>query len=652
VVLTDHDGGQRLAAQLAEMGIEVAAIVDARPPGPGSAVPTKGDWPVLAPYTVVEARGGNHLKAVRVARLDSPGNGAETVQEIPCDLLCLESRLHPANELLSQGGMRFRFQGGRWLPDREVPGLWAAGAAAGTFDLAAQLDEGRRCGVRAAAALGGRVGGAGLNKDQNDSERTETTSPEQQSPAPAAVPAGPGKGFVCLCEDVTVKDLEQAICEGFDHIETLKRYTTVNMGPCQGKVCGQAAVEICARATGRDVSATGTTTSRPPAIPVPLGVLAAGRQHPVRRTPLHYWHEAAGARWLDAGQWKRPEDYGDPAAEVHTVRSAAGLIDVSTLGKIELVGPDAGELLDRIYLNRWSDLAVGRVRYGAMCTEEGILFDDGVGARLGPERFYLTATTGNAEAVFQWLQLWQVTWGLDVTLLNQTPALAAINLAGPRARTVLARVTRLDVSPAGFPYLAVREGDVAGVPCRLLRVGFVGELGYEIHGPAAAAWHLWEALLAAGAAEGLRPFGVEAQRILRLEKGHLIIGQDSDALSNPLEASLGWMVRFDKPFFHGREPLLRLRAMGPRSRLVGFHRGEDGRVFAEGCQVVEDWVPVGRVTSARFSPTLRRSIGLAWVPPVRAAVGGRFLVRWNGIDVPAVVAALPFYDPTGERLRS
>jgi sarcosine oxidase subunit alpha len=444
------------------------------------------------------------------------------------------------------------------------------------------------------------------------------------------------------------------VAEGFDGIETLKRYSTVNMGPCQGKMCGRAAVEICARATGRGINATGTTTSRPPVVPVELGVLAAGQDHPVRRTPLHHWHEAAGAQWLDAGLWKRPECYGDPATEVRTVRSQAGLIDVSTLGKIELVGPDAAELLERVYLNKWSDLKVARIRYGAMCTDEGILFDDGVGARLGPDRFYLTATTGNADAVFQWLQLWQETWKLNVTLIPQTSALAAMNLAGPRAREVLGRLTGrpgLDVAAGAFPYLTVREGEVAGVPCRLLRIGFVGEMGYEIHCPSAQAWHLWEALLEAGANLGLKPFGVEAQRILRLEKGHLIIGQDSDALSNPLDAGLEWMVRFDKPVFHGREPLLRLKAMPARSRLVGFVMEDNSLVVQEGCQVVEDGAPVGRVTSARYSPTLEKSLGLAWVPAGRSAVGSRFLIRWNGVDVPAKVVPQPFYDPRGERLR-
>jgi sarcosine oxidase subunit alpha len=650
VVVTDNDAGHDLAQQLAALGLEVAAVLDRRPAAEVLRAGTA--WPGLCSAVVLAARGGARLKAVRVAAVDAGGAvvpGSE--QEIACDLLCLAPGLVPANELLLQGGLRFRHEAGRWVPERAVPGLSAAGAAAGTYHLDDQLLEGRLRGAEAAAALGYAV------PTLEECRRAWADRPARAQAACSdslfpQVRERERKRFVCLCEDVTDKDLRQAVAEGFDHIETLKRYATVTMGPCQGKVCGRTAVEVCARLTHREVGAVGTTTSRPPVVPVELAVLAAGqRHHPVRRTPLHHWHESHGARWLDAGQWKRPESYGDPVAEVRAVRGGVGLIDVSTLGKLELVGPGAAELLERVCLNRWADLKPGRARYAVLCNEDGILFDDGVGARLGPERFYLTATTGNAEAVFQWLALWQATWRLDVTVLNQTSALAALNLAGPRARDVLARLTPLDVSPAAFPYLALREGLVAGVPCRLWRIGFVGELGYEIHCPSSYAWHLWEAVAAAGAAFGLRPFGVEAQRILRLEKGHLIIGQDTDALSNPLEVGLEGLVRFDKPLFHGREPLLRLRARGPRSRLVGFEMAEPSRVPPEGCQVVEQGRPVGRVTSARYSPTLERSLGLAWLPAARATMGERFDIRCHGTDVPAVVAALPFYDPEGKRLR-
>jgi sarcosine oxidase subunit alpha len=663
VVLTDSDEGAHLAAQLTALGIEVVAVVDRRGRKGGDDSPKKrkgkrdrpaaGErWPTLASAVVLEAHGNTRLRGVRVAQVNPGGAlAAGSEQELACDLLCVTSLRLPTNELLQQGGMRFRYDRGRWFPDRAVPGLLAAGVAAGTFEVDRQLLEGRLRGAEAAAALGYRA--ATLDASRRDWEARRGSS--LVLPGDSILPRADGgtKRFVCLCEDVTDKDLEQAVAEGFDGIETLKRYSTVNMGPCQGKVCGQAAIEVCARATGRDVNAVGGTTSRPPAVPVELCVLAAERRHqPVRRTPLHHWHESAGARWLDAGLWKRPESYGDPTAEVRAVRTGVGLIDVSTLGKLEVVGPDAAELLERTYLNRWADLAPGRARYGVMCNEDGIVFDDGVGARLGPDRFYLTATTGNAEAVFQWLELWRDTWRLNATVLNHTGAMAAVNLTGPRAREVLAPLTPLDVSAAGFPYMTMREGPVAGVMCRLFRIGFVGELGYEIHCPAAQAWHLWEALLQAGAAHGVRPFGVEAQRVLRLEKGHVIVGQDTDALSNPLEAGLGWLVRFDKPAFHGRGPLLRLRQMGARSRLVGFHMIDRDRVPSEGCQVVEGHQPVGRVTSSRYSPTLERSLGLAWVPAPRAVVGERFTIRWNDADVAAVVVRTPFYDPEGRRLKN
>jgi sarcosine oxidase subunit alpha len=664
VILTDCDEGAHLAAQLAALGIEVAAVVDRRG-RKGTEAPKKKrkgkrapaasgeNWPTLASSVVLAARGDTRLKGVRVAQVKAGGAlVAGSEQDLACDLLCVASAPLPANELLLQGGVRFRFDRGRWFPDRTVPGLLAAGLAAGTWEPDRQILEGRLRGAEAAAALGHRSSALDVHRRAWEGRRGSTLFLNADSILPGG-PEGGHKRFVCLCEDVTEKDLEQAVAEGFDGIETLKRYSTVNMGPCQGKVCGQAAVEVCARATGREVNAVGTTTSRPPAVPVELGVLAAERRRqPVRRTPLHHGHEAAGARWLDAGLWKRPESYGDPSGEVRAVRSGVGLIDVSTLGKIEVLGPGAVELLERVYLNRWADLRPGRARYGALCNEDGILFDDGVGACLGPDRFYLTATTGNADAVAQWLELWRDTWRLNAAVLNHTGAAAAMNLAGPRAREVLGRLTALDVSAEAFPYMAMRESLVAGVPCRLFRIGFVGELGYEIHCPASQAWHLWEALLGAGADFGLRPFGVEAQRILRLEKGHPIIGQDTDALSNPLEAGLGWLVRFDKPSFHGREPLLRLREMGARSRLVGFHFGDRDRVPAEGCQVIEGQRPVGRVTSARYSPTLGRSLGLAWLPASRAAVGERFTIRWNDGDHPAVVARLPFYDPGGRRLRS
>lgn len=644
LVVTDHDGGHELAADLVSQGLGVAAVIDAR----AEAAAPSGTVPVLREHAVLRAHGRSRLKRVTVTRTTEDGQAKPgTEQVFDCDLLCLAPRLVPANELLHQAGVRFVHQDGRWVPSRHVPGVLAAGAAAGTLGLEAQLAEGRQRGREAAGALG------------SDGLTTAEASSVRPGSGPSVALAHTSrKCFICLCEDVTPKDLNQAVAEGFSHIETLKRYATVGMGPCQGKMCGQTATEVCAQLTGREIGLVGTTTSRPPVVPVELAVLAAeAGHHAVRRTAMHHWHEAQGARWIDAGQWKRPESYGDSADEVRAVRTAVGLIDVSTLGKVEVIGPAAAELLERVYINSWADLAIGRARYGVMCTEEGIIFDDGVGARLGPEHFYLTATTGNADAVFQWLELWRATWGLDALVVDRTSAYAAMNIAGPQAREVLARLTTLDLSPAAFSYPAIREAEVAGVPCRLLRVGFVGEVGYELHCPSAYGQHLWDALLGSGRDFGARPFGVEAQRVLRLEKGHLIVGQDTDAMSTPLGAGLERMVRFGKPLFHGRDALIRARAMGPRSRLVGFELPQwnvDGARARqlEGCQVVENGRPVGRVTSARHSPTLGRCIGLAWVPSAHCAPRDRFAVRFEKTDLTAVITLTPFYDPRGERMKN
>jgi sarcosine oxidase subunit alpha len=647
-VLATADRLEAAREQLSDIGIEVVGTYVDR-------------WSVKEQESFarsLQARGRKRLDSVVVNLLyhqTVSGTSDARESDCDCDLLCLANQDVPANELLLQAGVRYQYQNGRWQPANRVAGVAAAGGAAGRTDLVAQVSDGRQRGRDAAAALGYSLPPlkeADASCDTPGSGGLDALRCFKDIDRDAQF----GKRFVCLCEDVTVKDINQAVAEGFDGIETLKRYSTVNMGPCQGKMCGPTAMALCARATGRDLTTVGNTTSRPPVAPVELAVLAAERRHhPVRRTPLHHWHEAAGARWLDAGHWKRPESYGDPLDEVRVVRTGVGLIDVSTLGKIEVIGPDAAELLERVCIIKWADLKVGRVRYAAMCTEEGILFDDGVGARLGPQHYYLTASTGNAEAVFQWLQLWRTTWRLNVTVLNRTSALAAVNLAGPQSREVLRKLTSLDLSAAAFPYPALREGEVAGVPCRLLRIGFVGELGYEIHCPSAFGWHLWEALRQAGAEFGVRPFGVEAQRIMRLEKGHLIVGQDTDALSDPLSAGLEALVRFEKPLFHGRDALVRLQSMQPRSRLVGFYMEAppawgDLRAL-EGCQVVEGRWPAGRVTSARHSPTLDRVIGLAWVPVAQAEVGERFRVRWRGADVPAVVVPLPFYDPQGTRLK-
>jgi sarcosine oxidase subunit alpha len=467
-------------------------------------------------------------------------------------------------------------------------------------------------------------------------------------------PAFAKKKFVCLCEDVTEKDVCDAVREGYSNIETLKRYSTVSMGPCQGKMCQGASIAICARENKQPIEATGVTTARPPEQPLPLGVLAGRALHLslTRYTPMHDWHLRVGAKMMDAGNWKRPQWYTSVEEEYEAVRQRAGLIDVSTLGKIELRGPDVVRFLEFIYPNRFANLKVGRVRYGVICDDAGILLDDGTISRLADDRYFLTTTTGNADAIDSWFRSWLTSKPeLDVRMTNVSGSYAAMNLAGPRAREILSQLTTADLSTGTMPYLAATECTIAGVPAIVLRIGFVGEAGYEIHVPSQFGLAVWEAILSAGRDFGLAPFGVEAQRLLRLEKKHLLPGVDTDALSNPLEADLPWIVRLEKPDFIGKSALARAQTRGPRQRLVGF-RLSSGTPLDPASLVIENGRLGGRVTSSGFSPAAGVTVGLAWVPASHAKNGDRIEIRVNGRSVTGVVQDEPFYDPAGERLKS
>jgi sarcosine oxidase subunit alpha len=329
------------------------------------------------------------------------------------------------------------------------------------------------------------------------------------------------------------------------------------------------------------------------------------------------------------------------------VHESAGVIDVSTLGKLVIEGPDAAELLERLYPNRFADLKLGRIRYGVVTTDGGRIMDDGTVARLGDDVFYVTTTSTGSEGVTEWFEWWNAIWGYDAEIVNVTGALAAVNLAGPHAREALAGLTKADVSAEAFKYLDAKEIKVAGVACLALRIGFVGELGYELHCAASAAEHLWDALVGAGAV----PFGLEPQRVLRLEKGHVIVGQDTDSESNLLSAGMPWIVKHEKDDFVGKWAAKLVEEQGVRERLVGFTMA-NGVLPPVGAQVVSDGRSIGRVTSARSSERLGRVIGLAWVPPERAEDGTRISIRVDGRAHAAEVTLAPFYDPKGELLRS
>ena len=376
-------------------------------------------------------------------------------------------------------------------------------------------------------------------------------------------------------EDLQYADIINACADGYAESELVKRYSTVGMGPSQGRHSALAAASLIAAATGRTPGEVGVTTGRPPLSGEKLGVLAGRRFLPVRHTAMHARHLESGARMMLAGPWLRPAWYGPGREqgirqEALAVRRNVGMIDVSTLGGIEIRGPEAVEFMNRIYTFGYAKQKVGRTRYVLMTNLAGNIIDDGISCRLHDEHFYVTATTGGADNVYRSMLWWNAQWRLDVSVVNATAAWAGISLSGPRSREVLSPLcTDIDLSPQGFPYLGVRTGTVGGIPARVLRVGFVGELGYEIHVPSSMGEALWDALLEAGRELDIRPVGIEAQRILRLEKGHLIVGQDTDAMATPAEAGMGWAIARRKPFFvGGRSPGdPRQRAQTPAGRL-------------------------------------------------------------------------------------
>ena len=663
VVVAANDDGWQVAADLLAAGVSVAAIVDEREQA-DCASPHRAALsaavPIFWTHTILAAKGPGSVSGAVIARVSGQqAVDAATAQTLKCDLIAVSVGWTPAIEMLHQAGGRAAYHDQRQeiLPVQLPAGVFVAGRAAGTHLVENQVAEGRLAGRSAAAYLGL---GAAPDASEVDAVRVRAAAENRRTSARVSVP-GRKKRFVCYCEDVTTKDIDASIEEGFNSLELLKRYSTVTMGPCQGKLCHMNAVHLCARGNGWTVAETGTTTYRQPQTPVALGALAGAHLEPVQVTPIHGWHGAHGATQMVAGQWLRPLHYGDPAAEVKAVRERVGLIDVSTLGKLRLTGPGVPALLNRLYINQWRDLKVERVRYGVMCNDEGVVLDDGVTARLAEAEWYTTTTTSGSNAIFEWIQSWlQSGWGEGVHVANVAEAFAAFNLAGPRSRAVLQKLTAGAVSNDAFPYMHVRAIEVAGVPCRVMRIGFTGELSYEIHVPTGYALHVWEALVEAGREHGLAPFGVEAQRVLRLEKGHLIVSQDTDAITDPFAAGMSWAVKLDKPDFLGKRSLARVAAEGSPQKLVGFKVPRLGVVPEEGLSIVRRPAAggklehIGHITSCKFSPTLGETIGLCWLPAGLAAqAGAPFSIRLeNGALEEARVHHGAFYDPQGERLRA
>ncbi len=661
LVATANGDGYGVSLDLIEAGVELAAIVDLRDapaPDPRIEAIKAHRVRILTGHTVVEsipARGKRGIVGAAVARITGEGSFAGKSEAIDCDLLCMDVGYSPAYQLAAQAGVKVGYDErlAMFTLGAMPKGVHAAGSVNGVFDLEAAVADGRRTGWKAA-------GEAGLSGGPEPPAPTPFAGAEGVNHPWPIFPHPRGRDFVDFDEDLQVKDLVTAMAEGFDHIELLKRYSTVGMGPSQGRHSALPTARIAAKAGGQPIGEVGVTTARPPVGPEKFAHLAGRGFEPVRLTAMHHRHVEAGAQMMPAGLWLRPAYYGPKdrreeaiAAETRNVRENVGMIDVSTLGGIEVRGPDAAEFLERIYTFAYKKQPVGRCRYVLMTDMAGVIADDGVAARLDEQHFYVTATTSGVQGVYQSMLWYNAQWRLDVDVTQVTASYAGVNIAGPKSRAVLARLSgNIDLSPEAFPYMGVREGLIAGIPARLMRVGFVGELGYEIHVPATQGEAFWDALLEAGRPEGLRPFGVEAQRQLRLEKGHIIVSQDTDGLTTPEEADMEWAIAKSKPFFVGKRSIEIQRAAGIKRKLVGFTiEGGAGARMPKECHLVfRSGEITGRITSVGYSPVLSKVVGLAFVAPDQAAPGSRIEIKIDGGEiVEGIVTKPPFYDPENKR---
>src|SRR5215471_13201017 len=653
VVLTANPEGDAAIADLKRAGVDVVRVEDAR---------LGGD--------VIAATGRGGVRAVRVADGTS----------IACDLLVTAVGWTAPTSLLNASGDRpaYNPRVARFFPDasRLPEDVLVTGGIAGD----GSVEELTRHAAAVGAEAARRAAGTAAARIAATPTRSPAAPGAATPPAPGAgtdagpeasvvhIPelpvdahpelfAGRTNGFVDFSEDVSAKDLRAAVAEGYGGAELAKRFTTATMGPLQGKLETVNTVAVVADATGASIAETGTTTWRPPYVPVTLAALAGRAFEPVRYSPMQPWHDAHGAVPLVAGAWIRPDRYGDAAAEAANVREHVGIIDVTPIGKLDLRGPDVPKLLNLLYVNKWSKLEIGRVRYGVMCAEDGVVLDDGVTGRLGDEHYLMSTTSSGAATIWEWAENWLQTehpdWRVHVTPV--TTAYASMNVAGPQSRRLIERVTKdVDLSNEAFPYMHVRTGQIAGVDdCVLWRIGFTGELSYELHVPAGYGLHVWETLLDQGADLGIQAFGVEAQRILRLEKGHFIVGQDTDGLTRAFSAALDWAIKLDKDDFAGKPELTWQAADGSGPRLVGLQPVDPSVVPEEASLIVADGNIAGRITSSRMSPTLGRSICLGQVEARLAGPGTEVTVRLpdGGLSAATVMPQGAHVDPEGGRMR-
>ncbi len=677
VLMTTNDSAYAAAFAWHAAGREVVAIVDTRGSPEGSAQQRARALGinVISGSALINVRGSARVKAVEIARFDVSGSHVSgPVQLLGCDTVASSGGWSPVVHLSCHTGSRPRWDKDKFgfVPGTTVQRQLTAGSINGTASLANCLAEGARQGQLAAERAG--YGGLDSLPVLPMLNTVAEVAPMELYHVPHILPSSRApKQFVDFQNDVTAAGIELATREGFESIEHVKRYTALGFGTDQGKLGNVNGMAITARALNKSIEETGTTVFRPNYTPVSFGAIA-GRHcgalfDPERMTAMHEWHVAHGARFEVVGQWMRPWYYpkvGESmeqalARECLATRNSVGILDASTLGKIDIQGPDAREFIGRIYSNAWAKLAVGKCRYGLMCGEDGMVFDDGVTSCLGENHFLMTTTTGGAARVLEWLELYhQTEWPeLKVYFTSVTDHWATMTIAGPNSRKLLQELTDdIDLDREQFKFMDWRAGTVAGVPARVFRISFTGELSYEINVQANYGKHVWEKLFEHGAKYELTPYGTETMHILRAEKGFIIAGQDTDGSVTPYDLNMGWCVAQNKPFSYiGKRGMAREDCVREdRKQLVGLKTRDPQKVIPEGAQAVDDpnqplpMTMLGHVTSSYYSAVLGRSIALGMIRGGLQRMGQTvYYPQPDGSVIEAEICEAVFYDTKGER---
>ena len=673
LIFTNNDDAYRTALALKDKRVTVVGIVDLRAEPSGPLVEAaRAAGIILHPgHAVVSTSGLLRVKSVEIMKLTADGAAATgSARSIECDAVAVSGGWTPTVHLFSQsaGKLKWNEDIAAFVPDISVQAEASAGACNGAMGLEECLRQGLATGIEAA-------------RDTGHKGRAPATPKVEENPigdrrdiwvVPGKKPLGhAGKHFVDLQNDVTAADVHLAAREGYQSVEHLKRYTTTGMGTDQGKTSNINALAIMGEVLGANVPGVGHTTFRPPYTPATIGAYA-GRNigdlfDPVRATAMDGWHRAAGAKFEHVSQWMRAWYYPKAGEtmrqavdrEVKAARDSVGILDATTLGKIDIQGPDAPEFLNRIYTNAWMKLAPGRARYGLMLKEDGMVMDDGVTVRLSENRFHMTTTTGGAAGVLDWLEEWhQTEWpDLKVFFTSVTEQWAVASICGPKCRELLAELCPdIDLSNEAFPFMAFKEGTVAGIPARVFRISFTGELSFEINVPRRHGLTLWKALMAAGEKYDICPYGTEAMHVLRAEKGFIIVGQDTDGTVTPGDLCMDWIVSKTKADFVGKRALARPDIVKEdRKRMVGLLTEDPSEVLPEGAQIVEKLLPeppmemIGHVTSSYYSPNCGRSIAMALIKGGRKRIGETVSIPLAGKTIKAVVTEPRFFDLEGER---